>query len=166
MSTIDKSTMARLLDGGAMVWPHPRKKTVSVNGQRAQRATPAAMRMAVNHRDERRAAEQLPAMYEATSALNLGDWRPGFTRVIFSGPAGRLAIELPSNMYRAVCGGSSCGGRTMADFAPLFSTGLVRTAPASFSDYYTRGRVTIGETFAGTPLVGWELDEWVDAQPA
>ncbi len=102
--------------------------------------------------------------YVATSALNLGDWRPGFTRVIFRrGAADATAIELPCNLYRAVCGGPSCGGKTLADFARLFATGLVKLAPAGFTDYYTRGRIVLGETSCGTRL-DWELDEWIAAQ--
>lgn len=110
--------------------------------------------------------------YQACSALSLDDWRPGFTRVIFRpehGVGGPLAIELPGNMYRAVCGGTSCGGKTLADFAPLFKTGLVRWAPTDYADYYTRGRIVLGETSAGTDLTDaanrWELDEWIAAQP-
>ena len=103
--------------------------------------------------------------YAACSALRLDDWRPGFTRVVFRGTDGLLAIELPANMYRAICGGPSCGGKTLADFAPLFGTGLVKFAPTGFADYYTRGRVTLGETHGGTELT-WELDAWIAAQPA
>lgn len=105
--------------------------------------------------------------YEARSALRLDDWRPGFTRVIFHpehGIGGPLAIELPANMYRAVCGGPSCGGKTLADFAPLFTTGLVRWAPAGFDDYYTRGRIVLGEAHGGAPL-DWEIEKFAAAQP-
>lgn len=108
--------------------------------------------------------------YVAYSALRLDDWRPGFTRVIFRGVDGPLAIELPANMYRAVCGGPSCGGKTLADFAPLFGTGLVKFAPACYADYFTRGRISLGETRSGTDLTAtsnrWELEEWIAAQPA
>jgi len=102
--------------------------------------------------------------YAAVSALNLGDWRPGFTRVIFRrGGDAEAAIELPCNLYRAVCGGPSCSGKTLEDFARLFATGLVKMAPASFADYYTRGRVVLGETYCGNRL-GREMDEWIAAR--
>lgn len=106
--------------------------------------------------------------YVACAALRLDDWRPGFTRVIFKpehGDGPLMAIELPANMYRAVTGGPSCAGKTLADFDPLFSTGLVRRAPSSFSDYFTRGRIVLGETFAGRPPHDWEMKEWIEAQP-
>lgn len=106
--------------------------------------------------------------YLACAAMRLDDWRDGFTRVFFKpehGVGGPLAIELPANMYRAVCGGPSCAGKTLADFAPLFRTGLVRWAPSSFADYFTRGRVTIGETATGRLPLDWELEEWIAAQP-
>jgi hypothetical protein len=104
--------------------------------------------------------------YKAVSALGLDPWRPGFDRVIFRRHDGdELAIELPCNMYRAVCGGPSCGGKTLADFARLFCTGLVRRAPTGFADYYTRGRIVLGEAYGGQPL-DWEVDEWAAQQPA
>ena len=98
--------------------------------------------------------------YEKRTAMELSPWKPGFTRVIFSNvnAISQRAIELPTNLYRSV------DGRSLAEFERLFDTGLVRKAPACFTDFYTRGRVTVGQAESGRPLLAWEIAEWSESK--
>jgi hypothetical protein len=73
METITADRAAEIIAGGGTVYPYPRKKLVSVNGRRAQPATPAALRLAVAELNEWRAAR---AAGNAVAAAVLRRWKP------------------------------------------------------------------------------------------